>query len=249
MKRTILFAVICAGALGITWGAYRVAAPPEPELAHFVPSGPLLYLQAKDFSSLLSDWDRAQEKESWLRSKNHDVFLQSRLLLRLQDASNEFSKASGVPTSEDLLRQVTGKQTVLALYDIGKLQFLYITRRASAESMQSALWQTRSQFETRAAGGTNFFYRKDPESDREVAFAITGDYLLLATREDLMAAALQLLAGSKDHSVLEDPWWSRSVAAAGAPGDLRVVLNLEKIVPSPYFRSYWIQQNITDMKQ
>ena len=26
-------------------------------------------------------------------------------------------------------------------------------------------------------------------------------------------------------------------------------LNLEKIVPSPYFRSYWVQQNITDMKQ
>ena len=44
-------------------------------------------------------------------------------------------------------------------------------------------------------------------------------------------------------------WWSRSVAATGAPGDLRMVLNLEKIVPSPYFRSYWVQQNITDMKQ
>src|SRR5215469_14210363 len=249
MKRTILFALVCGGALGVTWGAYRVAAPPEPELSHLVPSGPLLYLQAKDFSSLLADWDKSREKESWLKSKNHDVFLQSRLLLRLQDAGGEFSKASGVPTNQDLLRQVAGKQAVLALYDIGKLQFLYITRRASAESMQSALWQTRSQFETRAAGGTNFFYRKDPESDREVAFAITGDYLILATREDLMAGALQLLAGSKDHSVEEDPWWSRSVAAAGATGDLRMVLNLEKIVPSPYFRSYWIQQHITDMKQ
>ena len=28
-----------------------------------------------------------------------------------------------------------------------------------------------------------------------------------------------------------------------------MVLNLEKIVPSPYFRSYWVQQNITDLKQ
>jgi hypothetical protein len=27
-----------------------------------------------------------------------------------------------------------------------------------------------------------------------------------------------------------------------------MVLNLEKIVPSPYFRSYWVQQNITDLK-
>jgi hypothetical protein len=39
------------------------------------------------------------------------------------------------------------------------------------------------------------------------------------------------------------------VAAAGPAGELRMVLNLEKIVSSPYFRSYWIQRNITDMKQ
>ena len=39
------------------------------------------------------------------------------------------------------------------------------------------------------------------------------------------------------------------MAAAGAPGDLRMVLNLEKIVPSPYFRTYWVQQNITDLTQ
>ena len=249
MKRTILVALLSAGVLGVAWGAYRVAAPPEPELSHFVPSGALLYLQAKDFSSLLVDWDKSQEKENWLKSKNHEVFSQSRLLLRLQDAGGEFSKAAGVPANVDLLHQVAGKQTALALYDIGKLQFLFIARRASADSMQSALWQTRSKFETRTAGGVNFFYRKDPDSGREIAFAIRGDYLLLATREDLMAGALQLLAGGKDHCIEEEPWWSRSIAAAGAPGDLRMVLNLEKIVPSPYFRSYWIQQNITEMKQ
>jgi len=249
MKRTILVALLSAGVLGVAWGAYRAAAPPEAELSRFVPSGALLYLEAKDFSSLLADWDKSEEKGHWLKSKNHDVFRESRLLLRLRDAGGEFSKAAGVPADVDLLGQVAGKQTALALYDIGKLQFLFITRRPSSDSAESALWQNRSTFETRTAGGVNFFYRKDPDSDREVAFAITGDYLLLATREDLMAGALQLLAGGKDHCLEEESWWSRSVAAAAPSGDLRMVLNLEKIVPSPYFRSYWIQQNITDMKQ
>jgi hypothetical protein len=249
MRRTILVVLFCAGVFGVAFGAYRVAAPPEPQLSRFVPSGAVLYLQAKDFSSLLADWDKSQEKEAWLKSKNHDVFLQSRLLLRLQAAGDEFAKTAGIPVDADLLHQAAGKQSALALYDIGKLQFLFVTRRASTESMQSALWQSRSQFETRSAGGVSFFYRKDPDSDREIAFAIAGDYLLLATREDLLAVALQLLAGSKEHCVEEESWWSRSVAAAGAPGDLRMVLNLEKIVPSPYFRSYWVQQNITDMKQ
>ena len=249
MKRVIVLALIVAGLLGVSWGAYRVAAPPEPELSRFVPSGALLYLQARDFSALLSDWDKSREKQTWLKSKNYEVFAQSRLLLRLNDAGKEFASAAGVPPDTNLLHQVAGKQAALALYDIGKLQFLYITRLSSGDSAQSALWQTRSKFETRTAGGVSFYYRQDPESQREVAFAATGDYLLLSTREDLMAGALQLLAGEKAHSIEEDAWWSRSVATAGQPGDLRMVLNLEKIVPSPYFRSYWIQQNITDMKQ
>ncbi len=247
MKRSILVALLFAGLLGATWAAYRVAVPqqPEPELSRLVPSGALLYLQAKDLSSLLADWDKSREKQDWINSKNHDVFLQSRLLLRLKDAGDDFSSVAGVPPDSDLLRQVAGQQSVLALYDIGKLQFLYIARLPSANSVPSALWQTRSSFESRSAGGVTFFYRK--VSDREVAFTVAGDYLLLATREDLMANSLELLAGSKNPSVADEAWWSRSVAAAGAPGDLRMVLNLDKIVSSPYFRSYWIQQNITDM--
>src|SRR5262249_2303694 len=129
-----------------------------------------------------------------------------------------------------------------------KLEFLYVTR-ASSGFANSALWQTRSKFESRAAAGLNFYYRKDPESEREVAFAATGDYVLLATRGDLIAGALETIAQGQGHSIEEDGWWTRAVRSAGAPGDLRMVLNLEKMVPSPYFRSYWIPQNITEMKQ
>ncbi|HYW39037.1 MAG TPA: hypothetical protein VE957_13060 [Terriglobales bacterium] len=250
MKRVIIFVLIATACLGVSWGAYQATtSPPEPALSRYFPSGALLYLQAKDFSSLLSRWDNSNESRLWLKSNNYEVFSRSRLFLRLKDASTEFSKAAGVPTDADLLRQVAGKQSALAIFDIGKLEFLYITRLPSASSMQSSLWQTRSKFETRSAGGVTFFLRRDPESQREVAFAVAGDYLLLATREDLLAGALQLMASGAAHSIEAEPWWSQSVAAARTEGDLRMVLNLEKIVPSPYFRSYWVQQNITDMKQ
>ena len=250
MKRVIILVLIAAACLGVSWGAYQVVtSPPEPALSRYFPSGALLYLQAKDFSSLLSRWDNSDENRLWLKSNNYEVFSRSRLFLRLKDANTEFSKAAGVPTDANLLRQVAGKQSALAIFDIGKLEFLYITRLPSASSMQSSLWQTRSKFETRSAGGVTFFLRRDPESQREVAFAVAGDYLLLATREDLLAGSLQLLANGNAHSIEAEPWWSQPVTAAGTEGDLRMVLNLEKIVPSPYFRSYWVQQNITDMKQ
>lgn len=234
--------------MGLGWAAYQAAATPEAPLSRYVPSGPLLYLQAKDFSALLADWNRSPQKQAWLAGSNYEVFSRSRLLLRLKDAGKQFATAAGLPPDMNFLSQVAGSESALALYDIGKLQFVYVTRLPSANAMQNQLWKTRSKFETRSAGGATFYLRRDPESQREVEFAVSGNCLLLATREDLMAGALQLMAGSKDHAIEADPWFARSVAAAGPAGDLRMVLNLEKIVPSPYFRSYWVQQNITDMK-
>ena len=148
----------------------------------------------------------------------------------------------------NFVSQVAGSQSAVALYDIGNLQFLYITKLGSGKAEQTALLESRSKFETRNAAGVTFYFRKDPDTGREVAFATSGDYLLLATREDLMTGALELLAGGKGSSIESEAWWTRPLAAAGPPGDLRMVLNLEKIVPSPYFRSYWVQKNITAMK-
>ncbi len=249
MKRAAILLLVIIASIGASWAAFQALAPEPPPLSRYVPAGPLLYLQAKDFSTLLGDWNTSPQKASWVKSKNYQVYSRSRLFLRLQGASDQFAAAAGLPPDINFLTQVVGAQSALALYDIGKLEFLYITKLPSASSMQSTLWQTRAKFETRSVASVTFYVRRDPESGREVAFAVNGDYLILATREDLLAGAIQLMAGSKDRTIEAEQWWSQAVAAAGPVGDLRMVLNLEKIVPSPYFRSYWIQRNITDMKQ
>ena len=249
MKRTALFVAIAIVCAGIGWAAHLSANPGDPALSKYIPAGPLLYLEAKDFSSLLTDWNSSSQKRQWIKSGNYDVFSRSRLFLRLDGARSQFAAAAGLPPDMDFLTQVAGTRSALALYDIGNLQFLYITYLPSAKAMQTTLWQTRAKFEPRSAGGVDFYVRRDPESQKEVAFAIAGDYLLLATHEDLLAGALQLISGSQNLTVESEPWWSQSVAAAAAPGDLRMGLNLGKIVPSPYFRTYWVQQNITDLSQ
>lgn len=250
MRKITAAIVLLIGAvsMGLGWAAYQTSATPEASLSRYVPSGALLYLQAKDFSALLADWNGSPQKQAWLGSSNYEVFSRSRLLLRLNDAGKQFAAAAGLPPDMNFMSQVAGSESVLALYDIGKLQFVYVTRLPSANAMQNQLWQTRAKFETRSAGGMTFYLRRDPESPGEVEFAVHENYLLLATREDLMASALQLMAGGKDRTIDAEPWFAQSVAAAGSVGDLRMVLNLEKIVPSPYFRSYWVQQNISAMK-
>ena len=245
---TAIILLIGAVSMGLGWAAYQATAMPEVPLSRYVPSGALLYLQARDFSTLLEDWNRSPQKQAWLGSSNYEVFSRSRLLLRLNDVGKQFAAAAGLPPDMNFISQVAGNESALAVYDIGKLQFIYLTRLPSANAMQNQLWQTRAMFETRSAGGLTFYLRRDPESQREVEFAVHDNYLLLATREDLMASALQLMAGGKDRTIGAEPWFAQSVAAAGSAGDLRMVLNLEKIVPSPYFRSYWVQQNISEMK-
>ncbi len=249
MKRAAILLLVSIASIGASWAAFRALAPDEPPISRYLPAGSLLYLQASDFSALVGNWNASPQKASWIKSKNYEVYSRSRLFLRLQGAGEQFAAAASLPPDMNFLTQVAGTQSALAIYDIGKLEFLYITKLPSAGSMQSALWQTRAKFETRNAAGVTFYVRRDPESEREVAFAVNGDYLILTTREDLLAGALQLMAGSKGRTIEGEQWWSQSVAAAGPMGDLRMILNLEKIVPSPYFRSYWIQRNITDMKQ
>ena len=249
MRSWMKMLLIAFASAAIGWAAYQGLTPAAPVLSKFMPPGALLYLEAKDFSGLLAEWNSSPQKQEWLKSDNYAVFSRSRLFLRLKEARQQFAAAAGLSPDMKFLSEAAGKESSLALYDIGKLEFVYITRLPSARSMESALWQARTKFETRNAAGIPFFIRTDLESQKTVALAATDNYLILATREDLMAGALELIAGRNGRTIEGEQWWAEAVAAAGVPGELRLVLNMEKIVATPYFRSYWIQQNITEMKQ
>jgi hypothetical protein len=249
MRRIALFSLAATLALGASLAAYRPFSPEAaPSLARYAPSGALLYLETRDFQSLLSSWNSSNEKRQWVASANYEMFSRSRLFSRLAAAGDQFAAAAGLPPDMNFVGQAAGRQSAVALYDIGNLEFLYISKLPAAEAMRSALWQSRASFETREAAGTQFYFRRDAQSEREVAFAVKDGFLVLATREHLMAGALSLLAGAKEQTVEAEPWFVESTSGAGPAGDLRLVLNLEKLVPSPYFRSYWIQHNVAEIE-
>ncbi len=248
MKRITAVLTIIGMALSV-WAAFQGAASPEPSLARLMPEGAVLFVEARDFSALLRDWSASPEKQAWLKSANYETFSRSRLLLRLKQMQEEFASAAGIPPSMNFLNDVAGEHSALALYDIGKLELVYVTRLPSARSMQSALWQQRAQFEPRQTAGRSFFVRTEPQSGRVVAFAVEGDYLILGTREDLVGGVLSILAGEKVAPLSDEGWYAEIVKTAKAPGDLRMVIDLAEVTQTPQFRTYWIQQNITAMRQ
>lgn len=258
----MIFAGLLTAAIATAgvWAAFQAASPAGPQLTAMLPQGALLTIEAKDFAGLLKQWNESPEKAAWVKSDNYSVFSRSRLFGRLGDAQGEFAQAAGLPADMSFLNEVAGGESVFAWYDIGNLEFLYITRMSQGSVDKTRLVQMRGKFAPRQVGDLTFYVRTQADENqggrpRTVAFATRGDLLLLATREDLMAGALMLIANAAAnttaiHSVAEEPWFVDARAVAGKePGALRMILNLEKIVPTPYFRSYWAQQNITEMKQ
>lgn len=222
---------------------------PASDPASLLPQGALLAVEATDFGGLLHDWSNSPEKQAWIQGTDYETFSRSRLFERLSQAQTEFAAAATLAPDSAFLQSIAGKQSCLGLYDIGKLEFVYITRMDSAAIESSPLWLLRDKFERRTEAGTDFYVRKDSDSSRTAAFASKDGWLILGTREDLVAGVLDQMAGNGKGSLAAEAWYAEAVKQAGAPGELRMALSLTKIVPSPYFRSYWVQQNISEMKQ
>ena len=70
MKRMVIatFFVLCACLLSLS--AFQSAVLPPVSLSGYVPHGAIVYLEAKDFSGLLGEWNQSAEKQSWLKSDN-----------------------------------------------------------------------------------------------------------------------------------------------------------------------------------
>ncbi len=271
--------LLCAATAFAALRVVRQAASAAPaSLTAMLPQGALLTIESPDFAGLLNRWNASPEQKAWLASDDANVFSKSRLFGRLNDARTEFEAAARTARTDqtsfngDFLTQVAGKQSVFAWYDIGNLEFLYVTRISASQAANLTLIKNRAAWTARQAGGSTFYIRKtsaaaaaaDPEEQgqsaqgkaRTVAFAQVddagGQLLVLATREDLIANALILHAAGKGDSMANEQWFSEASAtlpSAAAVPALHMVLNLARLVKTPYFRSYWIQDNVTEMAQ
>jgi hypothetical protein len=244
MKRLALLSVLLVAAVGY---AFFQTRPPAPELATYMPGGALLCLEAPDFGRLLREWDSSQVKTGWLESANYAVFSRSNLFTKLSEVYGQYGEAAGFRPSLKSLVEIAGADSALALYDVRDVEFLYVSRIAESDLAKSALWTVRTGFEERQAGGVPFYLRTDPASKRTVAFAFTKGFLILATRDDLVAQSLELIAGGAGASMATDRWYRDAVTQSTGRGELRLVMNLELLVKNVYFRSYWVQRNVSSI--
>lgn len=238
-----------AGILALATLAWvQVIRPAPRELASLMPAGPMIYLEARDFHSLLSDWNQSRVKQNWLKSANYSVFSNSNLLQKLEGLYQEYGSVAGFLPGLSGTLEIAGRESALGLYEFTEQQFVYITRVDESQLAASQLWRVREKFALRQASGVSFYLRRDDASHRTVAFAYLDGWLVLSTRDDLMANTLALIAGQAASNLAGEPWYARALAQAGIPGELRMALNMQALVSDVRFRSYWVQRNIPELR-
>lgn len=245
MKRRYLWLLPILGAAA--WLVAQNAAPPPSPLPHF-PPGAMLALDARDLGQLIKEWNASQAKKDWLASDAYRQFAVSRLAQRLQEAQQEFADAGKTPIDMQLLEQLAGDRSALALYNPGDLEFLLVTRMPEARFAASFFGRQRAALSPRTAAGTQYFVATNPSSRRVVAFAIRGEWVIAGTTESLVAQCLQRMAANTANGLASEEWFSRASQTAGTPGELRMAANLDALYNSPHFRSYWVHRNRAELQ-
>jgi hypothetical protein len=217
-------------------------------LPSLLPPGALLYLEAKDFHKLLAQWNSSEEKRRWAASDNFGEVSRSRLVQRLMQARDEFATVAGIPVEMNLVDTAAGDASAFALYNLPSLSFVYLTHVSSGRLDTNQLWSARKNYQPRQIAGISFFTKTDPGTHRTIAFGSYKDWFIVSTDPDLMAQTLVLLSGETAASLATEPWYTDAVKQSAGQGDLRLLYQLDRLLKTPQFRTYWIQRNETDLK-
>lgn len=248
-RRRYLIAGAAVLLCGVTfWLGAQALAPGAPPLARLMPQGALFYLEARNLESVAKAWNESPEKKAWSESPSSEVFLRSTLALRLAEMRKNYLEAAGIPEDAPIVEGIAGGESAIAFYNISKFEFLYISQVNLSAFSSSALGKVRQKFEARKVSGRDYYFQTKGENT--IAFALVDDRLFLSTREDLLAEALKRSAGEKLDSLSEEGWFVAALAKApaGRP-EVRLVADMQRTTATHAFRSYWIQQNVTEMKQ
>src|SRR6266436_4444214 len=163
-------------------------------LAGVMPRGAMVYVQASDLAALMKTWLASPVRSQFYDSASFAAFQKSRIYLKLQDRKKDFDSAIGVGLDESRLTELAGRASAVSIYDISKIELVFVTEVPRARAVASALFKLAPQFSERSADGTSYYVR-DVTTDggrlnQQFCFAYVESKLIVTTTEGLMIRAI-----------------------------------------------------------
>lgn len=217
------------------------------------PRGALVYVQIADLPAFLKLWNESNFKEKYLNSENFRQFKNSHLGLKLASRGTEFSEASGFPIDSSALESIVENRAAVALYDIGKLEFVFIAPVQEEFFAAAKFTLNRDKFEQQTLEDGTEVYRAKVEADRgrqkqELIFANVKGRFVLATSEKLLAQTLNNINGGVLKNRLAEEPEFKSLANKIEPHIATVWVNQTALNEDYYFKRYWLISGAETLK-
>jgi hypothetical protein len=246
-KLTVLIIVLMAALAHRSDGQQAPALSDQLRLAAVMPRGAMLYLQASDLSALMKTWLASPVRSRFYDSASFAAFQKSRVYLKLQDRKKDIETAIGVGLDENRLAELAGKTSAVSIYDIGKIEMIFVTELPRARAIASALFKQTPQFQERSADGTSYYVR-DVTTDggrlnQQFCFAYVDGKLIVTTTEGLMIRAIANIKGAGGEPLVSDVVALAETARGFAAHDATMWLDQARLNHNRYFDNYWIHQN------
>jgi hypothetical protein len=246
-----LVLIVCVGLIVYAKSARQASGPFA--LADDFPRGPLVYAQFKDLPALVKEWDESALKEQYLGSTNFQQLGQSHLWLKLHERWDEFNDALGFMLDAEALTGASEKSAGIAVYDIGRLDLVFIAPLGEEKFAATKFFEGQGQFEERELPDGTSYYSLDVEADRgrqkqQLAFASLHGRFILATSERLLLRTLANINGKALKDRLSDDTAFKSLSEKTSPHFVSVWVDQSKLNDDWYFKHYWLMPNTEQLK-
>jgi hypothetical protein len=222
-------------------------------LAEDFPRGALVYAQISDLPAAIKLWNESEFAEKYAASQNFADFRNRHLGRKLASRRREFSDAAGFEFDLETIGKLTENRAAIAVYDIGRLEFVLIAPVSDRIFAATKFAQNRENFVGEMLADGTKIYRAAVQADRgrqrqELIFTHLKSRFVLATSEKLLAQTLKNIGGADGKNRLSDEPFFRKLSEKTAPNLATVWINQTLLNEDYYFRRYWLMSDAADLK-
>lgn len=247
IKLAIVFVFIAIVAYA-AFSAKREFAP-----AADLPRDAVVYVEFTDLPAFLELWEKSELKQKYLASENFNSLKQRRLGLKLASRWQEFNEAVGFPLDLETVGAFAEKRAAIGIYDIGKLEFVFIAPASNEIFTATKFFQNKEQFEEKLLeNGTSIFsanvaadHGRQPQ---KLLFANVKGRFVLATSEKLLLQTVNNINGKTTKNALTDEPSFKDLAENSKPNLFSVWVNQTTLNQDYYFKHYWLMPNTNKLK-
>ncbi len=248
IKAAVIIFVFIGIVAYAAFSAKREFAPADD-----LPREAVVYVEFTDLPAFLQLWEKSELKQKYLESENFNSLKQRRLGLKLASRWQEFNEAVGFPLDLEIVGSLAEKRAAIGVYDIGKLEFVFIAPIQSEIFTATTFFQNKEQFEEKHLQNGTTVFSTNIAADRgrqpqKLLFASLKGRFVLATSEELLLQTINNIDGKTDKNRLTNESSFKSLTENLKPNLVSVWTNQTALNKDYYFKRYWLMPDANKLK-